>query len=290
MKHINHFNQFLIKESFTSNEDIKELIEDYFLDYIDESLDESNIKLDGYVPEDEIELVGNDTFSYSSRISKGSIPIYKYELRLNKRYRASSIQNSINRIKSDKDFKITSYDTTNLETLSSEHNGVVDEIEECTYINISFVYMANPKADTPKEVKEISEPLKKLGYVMAVDQFGKSYYWSKSIIKEVEMPLEWFSKTRHDGTYKPLTSKNNLVYDKIDKVFDSDAKSSFEEIKSIIPQLPDLTRDERSRGYSFQSRIDKLSISIYCFATRWDRDSESMELELTIRVSYWDKL
>ena len=27
MKHINHFNQFLIKESFTSNEDIKELIE-----------------------------------------------------------------------------------------------------------------------------------------------------------------------------------------------------------------------------------------------------------------------
>lgn len=104
------------------------------------------------------------------------------------------------------------------------------------------------------------------------------------------MPLEWFSKTRHDGTYKPLTSKNNLVYDKIDKVFGIDTKSSFEEIKSIIPQLPDLTRDERSRGHSFQSRIDKLSISIYCFATRWDRDSDSMKLELTIRVSYWDKL
>lgn len=287
MKHINHFNQFLIKESFTPTEEIKELLEDYLLDYIDESLDTSNIKLDGYVPEDEIELVGNDTFSSSSSMTKGSIPIYRYELKLNKRYSASSIQNTINRIKSDKDFRIASYNTTNSETLSSRRKSD-DDIQESTKINISFLYMANPKADSPEVVKEISEPLKKLGFRMTVNDFGISYYWRKIISKEVEMPLEWFSKTRQDGVYKALTSKYNLVYDKIDEVFIDDVKSTFEEIKSVIPQLPDLTREER-RGYAFQSRVDKLSVSFYCYAARYNRDSDSMELELNIQVSYWDR-
>ena len=287
MKHINHFNQFLIKESFTSTEEIKELLEDYLLDYIDESLISSDLKLNGYVPEDEIELVGNDTFSSSSEMSKGALPIYRYELKLNKRYNLSSIQNTMNRIKVDKDFKIASYNATNSETLSSRRKGD-DDIEESTKINISFLYMANPKADTPKEVKEISEPLKKLGFSMMVDDFGISYYWRKSISKEVEMPLEWFSKTRQDGIYKTLTAKYDLVYDKIDEVFIDDVKSAFEEIKSVIPQLPDSTKEE-SRGYSFRSRVDKLSVTISCYPYRYSRQNDLMELDLNIQVSYWDR-
>ena len=287
MKHINHFNQFLIKESFTPIEDIKELLEDYLLDYIDESLISSDLKLHGYVSEDEIELVGNDTFSSSSEMSKGSLPFYKYELKLNKRWNLSSIQNTMNRIKADKDFKIASYNAINSETLSSRRKGN-DDIEEFTKIHISFLYMVNPKADTPEIVKEISEPLKKLGFRLFVNQFGESYYWTKSISKEVEMPLEWFSKTRQDGIYKPLSAKYYLVYSKVDEVFNEDVKSVFEEIKSVIPQLTNLTREE-SRAYSFRSKVDKLSVTIWSHATRYNRNSDLMELELKIQVSYFDR-
>ena len=287
MKHINHFNQFLIKESFTPTEDIKELLEDYLLDYIDESLISSDLKLRGYVSEDEIELVGNDTFSSSSEMSKGSLPIYEYELKLNKRWNLSSIQNTMNRIKADKDFKIASYNATNSETLSSRRKGD-DDIEEFTKIHISFLYMVNPKADTPEVVKEISEPLKKLGFRLFVNQFGKSYYWTKSISKEVEMPLEWFSKAKQDGIYKPLSAKYYLVYSKVDEVFNEDVKSVFEEIKSVIPQLTNLTREE-SRAYSFRSKVDKLSVTIWSHATRYNRNSDLMELELKIQVSYFDR-
>lgn len=285
MKHINHFNQFIIKESLAIKEDIKEILEDYLLDYIDESLVSSTIRLDGYVPEDEIELVGNSPFLISSSISKGSMPIYTYELDLNKRYAATSIQNSINRLKGDKDFKISSYHSTSSETLIS--NG---DIEESTTINISFVYMLNPKADTPKEVKEISEPLKKLGYLMAVNEYGKSYYWNKSIVKKVEIPLEWFSINKQNGVYKALNSKYSLVQDRVRKSLISDIEKTFEELKSIIPSLPDLTRDERDeRYYYLKSKSDKLSVHIYCRLERTNRDSDLMNLELEIQVNYSDK-
>lgn len=288
MKHINHFNQFLIKESFTDKEEIKELLEDYLLDYIDESLDSSHIKLDTYVSEDEIGRIETGTFYSSSYMGEGSLPIYAYALNLNKRYSASSIQKTINRIKSDKDFKVISYIANNSEMLTGDATPTNGDIKESTKINIRFIYMVNQKASTPKEVKELSDPLKKSGYLLSSYQFGKSYYWRKIISKEVEMPLEWFSKIRHDGMYIPLTSKYNLVYDKVEEVFTDDVKSKFEEIKSVIPQLPDLTKEE-SRGYSFVTRVDKLSVTIYCHPQRYNRNSDLMELQLYIQVSYWDR-
>jgi len=121
-----------------------------------------------------------------------------------------------------------------------------------------------------------------------VNQFGKSYYWTKSISKEVEMPLEWFSKAKQDGIYKPLSAKYYLVYSKVDEIFNEDVKSVFEEIKSVITKLPNLTREE-SRSYSFRSRVDKLSVTIWCHATRYNRNSALMELELKIQVSYFDR-
>ena len=102
------------------------------------------------------------------------------------------------------------------------------------------------------------------------------------------MPLEWFSKAKQDGIYKPLSAKYDLVYSKVDEVFNEDVKSVFEEIKSVIPKLPELTREE-SRGYSFVNRVDKLSVTINCHPQRYDRNSGLMELALKIQVSYWDR-
>jgi hypothetical protein len=285
MKHINHFNQFLIKESFADKEEIKELLEDYLLDYIDESLDSSHIQLDAYVSEDEIGGIETGTFYSSSYIGEGSLPIYAYALNLNKRYSASSIQKTINRIKSDKDFKVISYIANNSEILTGNATPTNGDIKESTKINIRFVYMVNQKASTPKEVKELSEPLKKSGYLLSSYRFGRYYNWTKSITKEVEMPLEWFSKIRHDGAYFLVVNKYNLAYDKVNKVFRDDTKKTFEELKSIIPQLPDLTR-VGDNGYLYESKVGKLRLSVYCRPTRYSRDSDSMELQLNIEVSW----
>lgn len=279
MKFITKFGSFLINELFKPTEEVKEHLEDYLLEIIDESMIESSIRIDGYVNP---EFLDNQNFSTYSGIQKGSLPVYDYKLKLKSCYRMLDIKKVINRISKDSNFKIVNYRCSNSESLLGDGS-----IQESTNINIRFVYMLNPKADTPKEVSEMSPKLEELGFVKSVDRFGVSYYWNKIISKEVEMPLEWFSKVRNNGQYKPITSKHDLISKRLNEIFEDDVKSEFEEIKKIIPNLPDLSIE--AGYYSFRSRIDKFGLSFWCYPVRYERESDVMKLELQIQISYYNK-
>lgn len=69
MKFVSTFNGFLINELFAPKDEIKEILEDYLLELIDESLIESNISIYGYVTDQQLEE--GDFSSSSSKMQKG---------------------------------------------------------------------------------------------------------------------------------------------------------------------------------------------------------------------------
>lgn len=285
MKFITKFNSFLINELFIPAEEIKELLEDYLLELIDENIIESSIKLGSYVSAQELEEGG--IRSSSSNMTKGSLPLYDYNLNLNSCYRMADIKKIIDRISKDSNFKIWNYRGSNSEVLHGDGS-----IGEKTKINIRFIYMANPKADTPVKVKEISEPLKSASYSMRVNKFGESYFWLKTIEKEVEMPLEWYSKSKSNFikmAFSPLTSKQKLVEERIDETFGKVIEQEFTKLKSVIGDFPRLEKN-RYYIYTLTTESDKIGIRFSVNPKRVSRDSDIMKLQLRIEVDYFDRV
>jgi len=280
MNHVSLFNQFLIKEAFVKKDDIKELLEDYFLEYIDESFENSVIRLDGYISEDDIKKIGtNEIFSITSEMSEGCLPVYDYKLNLNKRYNTSSLQNTIRRIKTDKDFNIIYYKSTNTEAL------IDDEITGETNIIIRFVYMANEKAGVPEIVKEISGPLKEMGYGNNVERFGISYNWYKSISKDMEISLDWYSKNKINGFYGVRKLNLPLVHSLAEKEFGDIIRDEWNKLKNIMPDLSNLRVDTNKDYFLYRSSCPKIGIDFLVDLTLDDRLTPSL-IELMGKTNF----
>lgn len=197
----------------------------------------------------------------------------------------ADVKKIINRITKDTNFKICDYKCNSSEVLNGDGS-----IDEKTRINIKFIYMSNPKADTPPLVEEIKEPLKAFGYNFSVPEFGKNYRFYKNIEKEVEMPIDWFSKVRKNGKYEVLVNKRNLIEKRLSETFDKIVEQEFNKIKSVIGGLPNLQKDSYYY-YFFLSKLVStkgysIRVSLNAYPYRYDRESDKLKIDLKLEVYY----
>lgn len=182
MKHIMPYN--LLSESNKSKEDVAEIINDVFIDWIDEKdlFDTQKIRINGY----KSELESNIT---SSEAKLGNYIVYEYCLFLKKMIDQQDVLYKIKRLKNI-GFKINYYHSECKNTLS---NGIQ---KEETIIKIHFSH-PKYKISEKEKYKEIFKKIEEIGFEMSKTHKGpKTWYFEKEIIiddyKNFKIKPEWF--------------------------------------------------------------------------------------------------
>jgi hypothetical protein len=289
MKHLSKFTLFSINEGFTNKDEIKEILEDYLLELIDEGYENSKINLTSYVDPEDFQRLKNgeelQALSTSSYMSQGSVPFYIYVVNLSKFHSFNRILNIKKRIKGDSNFLLWSLTSTTSQSLR-----VNEEVDESTQITIKFMYNKDKGASEPEIVTEVNPELKKLGYGFKVDQFGRSYTWRKRFSKQVELPNEWFSKVRRDGVYLLKTAHYTETQKMISELFEPKVQEEYKKLKLIFPNLSEFVKKERRFEYRATSTSDKISVEIYSNVPDKDNLTDKLvDFELVYQVHYWDK-
>ena len=290
MKHLSKFTLFSINEGFTNKDEIKEILEDYLLELMDEGYDNSKIELSSYVSQEDFQRLKNgeeiQALSTSSHMSKGSVPFYEYVVNLSKFHSFDRILNAKKRIKGDSNFLLWS-----LTSRTSQVLRVDEEVDESTQITIKFMYNKDKGASEPEIVTEVNPELKKLGYGFQIDQFGKSYIWRKRLSKpQVELPNEWFSKVRRDGVYSLKTAHYPETQKMISEFFEPKVQEEYKKLKLIFPNLSEFVKKERGFEYRATSPSDKITVTIYSNVPDKDNLTDTfVDFELVYGIHYWDR-
>jgi len=289
MKHLSKFTLFSINEGFTNKDEIKEILEDYLLELIDEGYDNSKINLTSYVDSEDFQRLKNGeelrSLDTSSEMTQGSVPFYEYVVNLSKFHSFNRILTAKKRIKSDSNFLLWS-----LTSITSQSLRVNEEVDESTQITIKFMYNKDKAASEPEIVTEVNPQLKKLEYRFQVDQFGISYTWRKKFSKQVELPNEWFSKVRRDGVYSLKTAHYPETQKMISELFEPKVQEEYKKLKLIFPNLSEFVKTERGFSYRANSPSDKISVEIYSkVPDKYNLTDKFVDFELFYQVHYWDR-
>jgi hypothetical protein len=232
MKHIKSF-----KAIFESKTDelVFELIDDVFLDWIDNKELFSNKK---------IEIVGYktnvDDNHTTSRPKIGDLTHYKYNLRLKKSIDVREIENKI-KLLNNYNFLVSNYYCTSSNTFS---NG---DYKEKTNIEIYLTYLKN-KVELKQEITDVIDKLKSLGY--KEDNSNSPRYWNfEKKIKvnpDIKIDPSWFLKTK--------LGVKSFYYDKTLNLFiDGYNELKDKEIKKISKKIPEFKNLEQNVHYGRNS-------------------------------------
>lgn len=291
MRHLNRYNNFLIKESITDINLIKELIDDYFLEYIDsEEEAQSELVLDYWINPKEFD---KENMSMSSSPSLGDVPCYLYELRLSKSISVDKVKVIQTRLNSDKQFKMIGF------SVKSGYDLENSTLSEYTTIRLRLCYLLNKPVSEPDIVVKMKEPLEKLGYQIDEKEVGNWYLYKKydefdldSNESEELFPMTSFYRRKIAGSHIPKDNKVEELKDQLLKLYDYDLDSEWNSLKKIIPNLPKPNFRKASSNEGLQvylnSRVGKIEWYIYLQLNKKSQDVT--ELKVMSQVSYYDEI
>lgn len=291
MRHLNRYNNFLIKESITDINLIKELIDDYFLEYIDSEQEaQSELVLDYWINPKEFD---KENVSMSSSPSLGDVPCYEYELRLSKSISVDKVKVIQTRLNSDKQFKMIGF------SVKSGYDLENSTLSEYTTIRLRLSYLLNKPSIEPEIVTKIKSPLEKLGYQLDEKEIGNWYLYDKyeefdldSNESEDLFPMTSFYRRKIADSHIPKVNKVEELKDEVLSLYEYDLDSEWNSLKKIIPGLPKPNFVKVSAGHGLEvqlsSRVGKIQWVTYILLLK--KSKEVTQLTILSKVSYHDQI
>lgn len=288
MRHLNRYNNF-IKESINDINQIKELIDDYFLEHIESEETQSELKLDYWV--NPKELTKEDGISMSSSPSIGDIPCYRYELKFVKSLPVDKVKTIQSRLNADKQFKIISFNAT------SGYEFKNSDISEHTTIGIRFSYLLNTPTSVPQIIQTIDEPLKEMDYKLEEKEAGNWYLYKKydeydldADQSEEDFPMSLFYRRKLIGSHLPKDTKLEELKDKVLDLCNHHIDSEWRAIKKLIPGLnkPNFIKVSSYEGVQvyLSSRSGKIEWTLYLQLLK--KSPTQTQLNILSKISYYD--
>ena len=290
MKYLKKFEPFgiLIKESFVDINLIKELIDDYFLEYIQDSDEESDLRLNYYVNPNEINQ--EEYMSRRSRANIGDIPTYDYELKFETAIPIDKLKNIKRRLNSDSQLHLINFRANSTFQVKN------DSTSEYTKINLSIVYLENKPIVKPDIVDKLEPILKEMDYKLDEKESGYWYLYRRrdgyTLSESDGITQDMFLSRKLSGSHIPKANKVEELKSKTLELYKEELDKEYKILKSIIPNLPEPTIQRVSTDDGFQiylqSRSGKIEWVIYLQIFKPSLDKQDLNVISTL--SYYDPI